>query len=405
MFCITSTIRVIPQIAPPNSTGLIRYKIRKKESEEILKPKIAILSILLVSLIPVCNVAAQVPPIERAALIALHTATNGAGWIDDTGWDTAVLDTECTWYGVACAGGHVTELRLSSNQLSGNLPPELGNLDNLVRLELPLNQLSGSLPSEMGNLSVLTYLFLYTNQLSGSIPPELGSLDSLEQLGLNHNQLSGNIPPELENLGSLVGLYLGDNQLSGSVPPELGNLGGLTHLHLYSNQLSGSIPLELENLNALDPSGVDIGYNALWTNDVALQAFLLTKDPDWNQTQTIAPEGVTAGSATASSFVVNWTPILYSVDDGWYQIMAPQGVVFIDGFEIGDISMWGAGPGPDLPGVFMTVDKTDNSILVDGLQPDTAYHFVVQTVTEPHASNQNQVVSGLSVVVLGTTTP
>ncbi len=74
-----------------------------------------------------------------------------------------------------------------------------------------------------------------------------------------------------------------------------------------------------------------------------------------------------------------------------------------DDFETGDTTLWGA-PGPVSPGYFMTVDKTDNSILVDGLQPNTEYQFVVRTVTEPHASNQNQVVSEESAVVLVTTT-
>ncbi len=40
-----------------------------------------------------------------------------------------------------------------------------------------------------------------------------------------------------------------------------------------------------------------------------------------------------------------------------------------------------------------STDKTDTSVLVDGLEPGTSYHFVIRTVTEPHANNRNQVIS------------
>ena len=63
--------------------------------------------------------------------------------------------------------------------LSGNIPPELGNLSNLVNASLRHNQLTGALPSTLGNLSSLRTLYLDKNQLTGSIPPELGDLVNL----------------------------------------------------------------------------------------------------------------------------------------------------------------------------------------------------------------------------------
>ena len=47
----------------------------------------------------------------------------------------------------------MAELWLTFNQLSGAIPPELGNLANLTVLGLSFNQLSGAIPSELGNLS------------------------------------------------------------------------------------------------------------------------------------------------------------------------------------------------------------------------------------------------------------
>ena len=105
--------------------------------------------------------------------------------------------------------------------VSGEIPPELGNLANLKVLDLGYNQLSGEIPLELGNLSNLTLLDLYANQLSGEIPLELGNLINLQKLHLAGNQLSGEIPPELGNLINLQELWLWGNQLSGCVSAKL----------------------------------------------------------------------------------------------------------------------------------------------------------------------------------------
>ena len=42
-----------------------------------------------------------------------------------------------------------------------------------------------------------SWLYLYDNQLTGEIPPELGRLSNLTGLFLHGNQLTGEIPPEL----------------------------------------------------------------------------------------------------------------------------------------------------------------------------------------------------------------
>ena len=49
----------------------------------------------------------------------------------------------------------------------------------------------------------LGHLDLGFNELSGKIPPELGNMRLLQKLDLSHNQLSGPLPTEL---GSLVNL-------------------------------------------------------------------------------------------------------------------------------------------------------------------------------------------------------
>ena len=187
---------------------------------------------------------------ERDALEALYHSTAGENWTTNARWLTDAPLKH--WYGVRVDSlGQVVELNLYENNLTGSIPPELGNLASLRKLRLSINNLTGSIPPELGNLASLETLALYTNRLTGSIPPELGNLAELEGLLLAQNQLAGSIPPELGNLAGLKLLQFHRNRLTGSIPPELGSLAELQQLQLSANNLTGSIPRELENLASL----------------------------------------------------------------------------------------------------------------------------------------------------------
>jgi hypothetical protein len=95
--------------------------------------------------------------------VALDNSTNGAGWTNHSEWLTT--GTPCSWYGVACDTGHVYALAVGSNQLSGSIPPELGNLANLQNLNLAFNQLRGPLPQSLTNLHALGYFQFDTGLL------------------------------------------------------------------------------------------------------------------------------------------------------------------------------------------------------------------------------------------------
>ena len=187
---------------------------------------------------------------DRAALVALYNATDGANWLNNGNWlSNAPMGV---WDGVTTdSDGRVTHLDLRYNQLTGEIPAELGSLTNLERLNLRHNQLTGEIPAELGSLTNLERLNLRHNQLTGEIPAELGSLTNLERLDLNANQLTGEIPAELGSLTNLEGLSLYNNQLTGEIPAELGSLANLRVLSLYSNQLTGEIPAELGGLTNL----------------------------------------------------------------------------------------------------------------------------------------------------------
>ena len=156
---------------------------------------------------------------------------------------------------------NLTGLFLSYNYLRGEIPSEIGNLRNLTELHLGHNSLQGEIPPEIGNLGNLTYLSLWDNELTGEIPPEIGNLSNLTYLSLWDNELTGNIPPEIGNLTSLIFLSISENKINGQIPLELGNLIHLNSLGLFNNELTGSIPSEIGNLT-------DLTYLGLFNNEL-----------------------------------------------------------------------------------------------------------------------------------------
>ena len=174
----------------------------------------------------------------------------------------------------------MTSLDLSSNQFSGVIPSEIGNLTNLTSLDLSSNQFSGVIPVEIfdlinlkGEIEFMTGpgggasifhqgLNLSDNMLTGSIQEEIGNLINLKSLDMSFNQLAGDLPMGLYSLDSLQSLNLSNNLLTGEISEEIGNLlqlGGVTTyahmsmtqydaLNLSNNLFSGVIPSEICDL-------------------------------------------------------------------------------------------------------------------------------------------------------------
>jgi len=188
------------------------------------------------------------PTIDSLALVALYNATNGPIW--NNTWNLSAPMT--TWFGISLnANRRVVDISLGFNNLVGTLPPEIGDLNELINLNVQYNQLYDAIPPEIGDLNKLKYLFLANNSLNANIPPEIGDLSLLESCYLNDNILTGSIPPELGMLSNLVQLNLSFNQLTGSIPPELGDLSNVYLLLLDNNNLTGNIPPEIGNLGNL----------------------------------------------------------------------------------------------------------------------------------------------------------
>jgi len=106
--------------------------------------------------------------------------------------------TEVTLWGVVYSVENTTNLNLQSHGLTGEIPPEIGDLINLEILRLGRNELTGSIPPEIGNLANLQGLNLHSNQLSGLIPDEICN-QGASSPSLSNNQLCPPYPSCVED--------------------------------------------------------------------------------------------------------------------------------------------------------------------------------------------------------------
>ncbi|KAJ8535509.1 hypothetical protein K7X08_023229 [Anisodus acutangulus] len=128
----------------------------------------------------------------------------------------------------------IIEFNVSSNLLSGHIPPEFGNLKTATLIDLSKNGFSGKIPSTLGGLDKLINLSLAHNVLDGKIPNSFGKLLVLEFLDLCYNNLSGEIPKSLEARVFLKYLNISFNELNGEIPTG-GPFANVTSQSFLSN--------------------------------------------------------------------------------------------------------------------------------------------------------------------------
>jgi hypothetical protein len=122
----------------------------------------------------------------------------------------------------------LTVLNLSGNKFSGTIPFQsthstesilLSSQPALRIVDLSSNSLTGPLPPDISNLQKLEFLILMMNELSGEIPSEISKLQALEYLDLSHNHLTGRIPDMPQN--GLKVFNVSYNNLQGTVPKSV----------------------------------------------------------------------------------------------------------------------------------------------------------------------------------------
>ena len=120
---------------------------------------------------------------------------------------TATLDWSAdqaitSWEGITTSRtpSRVAEVNLSSEDLSGSIPPALGTLFELTTLDLSMNALTGEIPAELGWLSNLEELRLSGNSLTGCTPVALRDVATNDLSSLNLSLYCR--PPAPDNLSA-----------------------------------------------------------------------------------------------------------------------------------------------------------------------------------------------------------
>ncbi|XP_008779580.2 receptor-like protein 1 [Phoenix dactylifera] len=128
------------------------------------------------------------------------------------------------------------------------------NRDSNEKLVVELNIKGNLCPYVLDHSLLMSTIDLSANKLTGHIPPEIGNLNELVQLNLSHNQLTGPIPETFSKLGQIESLDISHNRLSGVIPWQLTQLTFLGVFSVAYNNLSGYIPDVKGQLSTFDVS-------------------------------------------------------------------------------------------------------------------------------------------------------
>ncbi|KAF8378423.1 hypothetical protein HHK36_029762 [Tetracentron sinense] len=186
-----------------------------------------------------------------------------AYWPDPSSYSLILLDVNTNQISgkipleignMLCEGGNLIQLTADSNHFTGSVPKDLRNCSNLNRVRLERNQLVANITQDFGVYPHLYYIDLSYNRLYGELTPNWGECRNLRVLRISGNKISGKIPAEFGELTQLGILDLSSNQLVGEIPKELGKLSALYSLGLNDNKLSGQIGNLVHLQNPLDLS-------------------------------------------------------------------------------------------------------------------------------------------------------
>ncbi|XP_016495409.1 putative LRR receptor-like serine/threonine-protein kinase At1g74360 [Nicotiana tabacum] len=114
-------------------------------------------------------------------------------------------------------------IQLSENKLSGEIPPEIGKMKNIIMLHLGANEFSGRLPLEIAQVQPVV-LNVSKNKFSGEIPKQIGYIKCLLNLDLSFNNFSGPFPASFGNLHDLSKFNISYNPYMYGSVPETGQM-------------------------------------------------------------------------------------------------------------------------------------------------------------------------------------
>ncbi|CAE7599892.1 ER2, partial [Symbiodinium sp. CCMP2456] len=166
--------------------------------------------------------------------------------------------SHCEWGGVWCYSDRCTVkgLNLGGRNLTGELPPEIGDLAELRDLWLYNNRnLRGEL-STLAKLVHLEALVLRSTQIRGDLS-FVSRMEKMRILNLGETQVAGNLQP-LANLTEMTGLGLRNTRVGGDLLP-LAEMHKMRYLYLGGTQIQGQLQ-PLANLTEM----IELGLGNTW---------------------------------------------------------------------------------------------------------------------------------------------
>ncbi|MBD1207950.1 MAG: hypothetical protein H9535_05955 [Ignavibacteria bacterium] len=159
--------------------------------------------------------------------------------------------------GVFCSYGNMRFLDVSRNNLTGEIPVCIADLDKIEILNLTFNRFTSLIPWQLGKMTSLRELRLGNNQLTGELPAELGTggvrvtakktavttrVPTVQVIDVSNNQFSGGIPDEWGNIPQLTELSAVNCGLTGKLPATIRDWQRISIIRLANNKFSGVIP-------------------------------------------------------------------------------------------------------------------------------------------------------------------
>ncbi|KAK4487134.1 hypothetical protein RD792_006449 [Penstemon davidsonii] len=156
----------------------------------------------------------------------------------------------------------VTNIDLSRNNLSGEIPKEITSLAELRSLNLSQNHFTGLIPHGIGDMKQLESLDLSRNYLSGEIPNSITVLSSLNYMNVSYNNLTGRIPESTQlqslNESSFIGNKLCGPPLTSGCSNDKGHAPGF-----YYHKEDGGKKWEIDWFYIFLTLGYVVGFSAV----------------------------------------------------------------------------------------------------------------------------------------------
>lgn len=182
---------------------------------------------------------------QRYIMALFYYAMDGDNWVQKQGWLSE--KSECEWFGVdgfsaGCGadgiggcikrsdfeGDYNKVCRLAMgrlNNLFGEFPKELGQLEEMRYVEIQDDWLIGTIPDDLGRGWRKLHTFLIGgNVMHGGFPSSFANNEFLGTVFIDRNNFNGTWPTVFDTLKNLAWLDAEGNDFTGTLSPGIGEL-------------------------------------------------------------------------------------------------------------------------------------------------------------------------------------